>query len=177
MSVPTITTQRLVLRAPRVADARDVLVFRGDPVVQRFNDEVLGGVAEAEAFLEYLLADCAAERRRHWALVLDGIVIGLMGLHDWRHHHRRAEFGYDLAAAHWGRGLAAEAARAVLDVGFGEMGLHRIQAFTIAHNTASVRLLERLGFHREGTMREFSLEDDGEYHDSAVYGLLRRDLS
>ncbi len=174
MDIPTITTQRLVLRAPRVTDAEDVFVFRGDPVVQQFNDDVLGSVADTRAFLEYLLAECAADRRRHWALSLDGVVVGLMGLHDWQHHHRRAEFGYDLAAAHWGRGLAAEAARAVLDVGFREMGLHRVQAFTIADNTRSVRLLERLGFQREGTMREFSLEADGVFHDSAVYGLLRR---
>jgi ribosomal-protein-alanine N-acetyltransferase len=174
MDIPTITTQRLVLTAPRVTDAQDVFVFRGDPVVQQFNDDVLGSVAETEAFLDYLLADGAADRRRHWVLSLDGVVIGLMGLHDWQHHHRRAEFGYDLAAAHWGRGLATEAARAVLDFGFEAMALHRVQAHTIADNTRSVRLLERLGFHREGTMREFSLEADGVFHDSAVYGLLRR---
>jgi [ribosomal protein S5]-alanine N-acetyltransferase len=55
------------------------------------------------------------------------------------------------------------------------MNLHRIQAHTIADNHRSVRLLERLGFRREGTLREFSMEDDLSFHDSAIYGLLRTD--
>ena len=55
------------------------------------------------------------------------------------------------------------------------MQLHRIQAHTIADNHRSVRLLERLGFRREGTLREYSLEDDLTFHDSAVYGLLSID--
>ena len=95
-----------------------------------------------------------------------------MGLHSWAHHHRRAEFGYDMARSFWGRGLATEAARAILAYGFATMDLHRIQAHTIADNHRSVRLLERLGFTREGTLRAFSLEDDGTFHDSAVFGLL-----
>jgi ribosomal-protein-alanine N-acetyltransferase len=78
------------------------------------------------------------------------------------------------AISHWGQGIASEAARAVIDYGFTTMKLHRIQAHTIADNHP-VRLLERLGFRREGTMREYSLEDDLSFHDSAVYGLLRTD--
>jgi ribosomal-protein-alanine N-acetyltransferase len=57
------------------------------------------------------------------------------------------------------------------------MQLHRIEAATIVDNTRSVRLLERLGFRREGVRREYSLEEDGAYHDSAIYGLLRREFS
>jgi ribosomal-protein-alanine N-acetyltransferase len=57
------------------------------------------------------------------------------------------------------------------------MNLHRIYAATIADNHESVRLLERVGFMREGTSRESSWEDDGTFHDSAMYGLLRREFS
>ncbi|MGI5239227.1 GNAT family N-acetyltransferase [Dactylosporangium sp. CA-139066] len=166
-----------MLREPTVADAADVLVFRGDPDVQRYNDDPLRTVAEAEAFVEYLVAESAADLRRHWALELDGTVIGLMGLHSWHRQHRRAEVGCDMAAAHWGRGYASEAAAAILRHGFTAMRLHRVQAHTIAANTRSVRLLERLGFTREGTLREFSLETDGRYHDSVVFGLLRPEWS
>ena len=173
MSSPVLTTERLVLREPTTADAVQILVFRGDPEVQRFNDEPLCDVAEAEAFVDFLRSGCAADQRRHWAIWYEGIVVGLMGLHSWHHHHRRAELGYDMARSHWGRGIALEAGRAVITFGFGPMALHRIEAHTIADNHRSVRLLERLGFQREGTLREFSLEDDGTFHDSAVYGLLR----
>jgi ribosomal-protein-alanine N-acetyltransferase len=173
VALQPIRTERLVLREPTVADARDVLVFRGDPEVQRYNDEPLATLAECEAFLEYLLAEAEADLRRHWALEAGGRVVGLMGLHSWQRGHRRAEFGYDLAREHWGRGYATEAARAVLRFGFTTMRLHRVQAHTIADNHRSVRLLTSLGFAREGTLREFSLEDDGRFHDSAVFGLLR----
>ena len=99
-------------------------------------------------------------------------MIGLIGLHTWEHHHRRAELGYDMAVSRWGQGVASEAAGAVIEYGFTAMKLHRIQAHTIADNHRSVRLLERLGFQREGTPREHSLEDDLAFHDSAVYSLL-----
>ena len=61
--------------------------------------------------------------------------------------------------------------------GFEEMSLHRIYASTIADNHESVRMLEKIGFHREGTKRESSWEDDGTFHDSAMYGLLRREYT
>jgi ribosomal-protein-alanine N-acetyltransferase len=56
------------------------------------------------------------------------------------------------------------------------MDLHRVYAGTIADNHESVRLLERIGFTREGTRREHSWEDDGTFHDSAMYGLLRHEF-
>jgi ribosomal-protein-alanine N-acetyltransferase len=177
VALQPICTERLVLREPTVADAADVLVFRGDPEVQRFNDQPLASLDESAAFVEYLLAESAAGLRRHWALDLGGSVIGLMGLHSWQRHHRRAELGYDIARTCWGAGYAMEAARAVLRFGFTTMGLHRVQAHTIADNHRSVRLLTGLGFTREGTLRQFSLEDDGAYHDSAAFGLLRAEWS
>jgi ribosomal-protein-alanine N-acetyltransferase len=172
VSIPVLRTERLVLREPALADAPALLVFRGDPRVQRFNSEPLRDVAAAEAFISFLRADSASGARRQWAITAGDEVIGLIGLHDWQHHHRRAELGYDMAVSHWGQGIATEAARAVIGHGFTVMKLHRIQAHTIADNHRSVRLLERLGFHREGTLREYSLEDDLAFHDSAVYGLL-----
>jgi ribosomal-protein-alanine N-acetyltransferase len=175
MGIPALRTERLVLREPALADAPAVLVFRGDPRVQRFNDEPLRDVAAAEAFIRFLRADSASDARRHWAITADEEVVGLIGLHTWQHHHRRAELGYDMAISRWGQGIASEAARTVIDYGFTEMKLHRIQAHTIADNHRSVRLLERLGFHREGTLREYSMEDDLTFHDSAVYGLLATD--
>jgi [ribosomal protein S5]-alanine N-acetyltransferase len=175
MGTPTLRTERLVLREPILADAPAVLVFRGDPRVQRFNDEPLRDVAAAATLIEFLRAQSASDARRHWAITADDEVIGLIGLHTWEHHHRRAELGYDMAVSRWGQGIAGEAARAVVDYGFTTMRLHRIEAHTIADNHRSVRLLERLGFQREGTLREYSWEDDLTFHDSAVYGLLRTD--
>ena len=80
-----------------------------------------------------------------------------------------------MAVSRWGQGIAGEAVRAVIEYGFTAMKLHRVEVRAIADNHRSVRLLERLGFQREGTLREYSLEDDLAFHDSAVYGLLSTD--
>jgi ribosomal-protein-alanine N-acetyltransferase len=78
--------------------------------------------------------------------------------------------GYALARDHWGQGIGTEAVWAMLRFGFEQMNLHRIYAGTIADNYESVRMLEKIGFVREGTKRESSWEDDGTNHDSAMYG-------
>ena len=179
MAFAILTTNRLVLRELRLADAADVFVFRGDPVVQRFDDPPVRSVEEAALFIEEMRELCASDRIQIWAVTrpADDRVIGLVSLQQSEHsgdrYHRRAEVGYGLARSVWGQGFGSEAVRAVCRFGFEVLGLHRIYARTIADNVESVRLLERLGFTREGIQRQHSLEDDGRFHDSAIYGLLR----
>ena len=172
---PVLRTSRLLLRELGEEDASDVLVFRADPEVQKFNSEPLRSTEDSVGLIDELRGEYVSRRAVHWAVALAATdrVIGIFGFNEWDTHHRRAEVGYDLARDCWGRGLAGEALVAVLGFGFSDMDLNRVEAQTIADNTASVRLLERLGFQREGTRRRFSLEEDGVYHDGAIYGLLR----
>jgi len=178
---PTLTTERLVLRELLPADAANVLVFRGDPEVQKYDDPPIHTLQEATDFIEEMRQACANQEQQMWAVTLKGndTVIGLVSLQQPDHrgdqYHRRAEVGYGLARASWGQGIGSEAVRAVVTYGFAHLKLNRIYAGTIADNHESVRLLERLGFVREGTQRQHSLEDDGRFHDSALYGLLRHD--
>jgi ribosomal-protein-alanine N-acetyltransferase len=176
---PTLETKRFILREPVTSDAPDVYVFRSDPEVQKYNDEPMVDVSEAVAFIQEHMDEYAAQQRILWAIAFrdEDRVLGLCGFNYWNRHHNRASIGYDLARAHWGRGIATEALRAMLRFGFEHMGLHRIEAETIADNVESVRLLRRLGFQLEGVRREYSLEDDGAYHASAVYGLLTGEFS
>lgn len=88
--------------------------------------------------------------------------------------NRRAEIGFILRHDCWGRGLMREAAGALLDFAFGEMNLHRIEADTDPRNTPSITLLEKLGFQREGLLRERWLVGD-EVTDTVFYGLLARE--
>lgn len=174
---PVLTTERLTLRQLQQSDAADVLVFRGDWEVQKYNGRVFQNVKEVQTLIEELHDEFRALTGVSWAVTLtdDGAVLGLFGLHHWSKYHRRAEVGYDLARTHWGKGIASEALRAIIQFGFERMSLHRIYASTIADNHRSVRLLERLGFQREGTKRQHSWEEDGAFHDSAMYGLLRQE--
>lgn len=172
---PVLTTERLRLRQMRAEDATAVLVFRGDPVVQKYNAEPLQSVAEAADFIRELHDAYEARRVLAWGVTLpaDDTVIGGVSLHSWSRTHRRAIVGYDLAHACWGRGIGSEAVRAVLRFGFAQLDLNRIGAPTIADNHESVGLLKKLGFTLEGIRRGYSWEWDGAFHDSAIFGLLR----
>jgi len=177
---PILTTERLTLRELLLSDAPDVLVFRGDFEVQKYNGSVLQNVGEVHTLIEEIHAEYAAQEGITWALtlnngdtVLSDTVLGLFGLHNWSQYHRRAEIGYDLARAYWGQGIGSEAVRAIVRFGFERMMLNCIYAGTIADNYESVGLLEKVGFQREGTRRQYSWEEDGTFHDSAMYGLLR----
>lgn len=88
--------------------------------------------------------------------------------------HRRAEVGYALGRAYWGHGYIQEALHALLDYAFGVLGLHRIEADVDPRNAASIRTLERLGFQREGYLRE-RWQVGGEILDGVFYGLLQPD--
>ncbi|MGA9531507.1 MAG: GNAT family N-acetyltransferase [Anaerolineales bacterium] len=170
---PVLETERLILRQPKLSDADDVFVFSSDPVVQKYNAEPTTERSEAEEIIRSYNSEYERTEGVIWGITLSGVdtVIGMIGFHYWSVHNR-ATLGYDLAHEFWGRGIGSEAARRVLRFGFGNMGLNRIEAPTIEDNHESVRLLEKLGFTREGIRREYTLEDDGEYHNSAMYALL-----
>jgi RimJ/RimL family protein N-acetyltransferase len=103
-----------------------------------------------------------------------GAFIGWCSLNRWNPDHRSASLGYCFDEAAWGHGYATEAARVLLRWAFGTLDLNRIQAQTDTRNVASARVLEKLGFVREGTLREDCIVN-GEVSDSWVYGLIRRE--
>ncbi|MGW2012001.1 GNAT family N-acetyltransferase [Streptomyces nigrescens] len=88
--------------------------------------------------------------------------------------HRQGGIGYVFHPTHTGHGYATEASRALLKLGFEELQLHRIQAELDGRNTASARLLERLGMRREGHLRENEFLD-GEWSDEVIYAMLARE--
>ncbi len=98
-------------------------------------------------------------------------MIGGVSLHNWSKEHNRAELGYEVSRPYWRQGIASEAVRAVLRFAFEELHLHRVEAFPTMDNRASVRLLERLGFTREGTARDVLLMDDGLYHSVGQFSM------
>ena len=176
---PVLRIKRLVLREFRQSDAADVLIFRGDHIVQKYDDPPIHTEAEALTFIDDMNEEFSTQKGISWALTdIDrDVVIGAFGSHLWDQYHHRAEAGYGLAHAYWGQGIGSEALRAMVQFGIEQMNLNRIYARTIADNHESVRLLEQFGFRREGTFRKPSWEDDGTFHDSAMYGLLREEYN
>ncbi len=108
------------------------------------------------------------------ALLSSDKLIGSVTLFHIDFTHRRAEIGYAQGRAYWGQGYMQEALKAVLNHAFEILNLHRIEADVDPRNAASVRTLERLGFQREGYLRE-RWQVNGEIQDAFYYGLLRPD--
>jgi len=174
---PTLHTERLELREFDARFVEDIFAVRGDPVVQRFNSVPHLTRDDTFRFIAERLAQYASRHEIAWALLARslGRVVGDVTLFDWDRYHRRALIGYELARDHWGKGFADEAIRAVLQFAFTQMDLNRVEIWTSAANQSSLRLASRLGFALDGTLRKRILEDDGQLHDCAVFGLLRED--
>jgi RimJ/RimL family protein N-acetyltransferase len=102
-------------------------------------------------------------------------LVGAIGLSLEPAHHR-AELGYWVARAAWGQGVCTEAARAVLQYGFGVLGLERIFAHHFAGNPASGRVMQKLGMRHEGTLRGHIVKW-GRREDVECYGILREEFS
>lgn len=110
-----------------------------------------------------------------FAIDIGGEAVGGIGLTLQNDVNRKsAEIGYWLAESFWGKGIATEAIRRMVDFAFRHFELVRIFAVPFAHNTASRRALEKAGFRYEGTLRD-SVYKNGIIFDSCIYGILRRE--
>jgi [ribosomal protein S5]-alanine N-acetyltransferase len=174
---PTLTTERLILREVGPADAADVFVFRSDYEVQKYNGETMQEVAEAVTLIHLMAEKYKAQEWICWGITLreQNRVVGLCSFHNISAYQRSVSIGYDLARTHWRQGIATEAVGAIIRFGFTQMNLHRIEVSTCMDDAPSVRLVERLGFQREGIRREATLEDDGLFHGIGIFGLLQRE--
>jgi [ribosomal protein S5]-alanine N-acetyltransferase len=176
--VPELATARLRLRAVDPAgDAAAMLRLLSDPQVTRYtNAPSCTTLAEAQAALEQFPPRFAAREMIRWAIqpLGHGEAIGTVGLLRVNHEHRRGELGFDLARRWWGQGLAPEAAAAVAAWGFAVLALHRIEAGALVGNDASVRVLEKLGFREEGTLRDYLCLRGG-FHSCRFFSLLATD--
>jgi RimJ/RimL family protein N-acetyltransferase len=101
------------------------------------------------------------------------IAIGTFLLFNHDSDNARAEIGYVLGRAHWGKGYMHETLAVMLAWAFGTLMLHRLEATIDPRNERSARLLDSFGFEREGVQRE-RWHCKGEVQDSALYGLLRQ---
>ena len=178
-ALPVLETPRLRLRPYRPTDAAAMFALYSDPRVMRYwSFPPWREPAQAAAYLERVFAETGAGQVLAWAVAQreDDLLVGTATLHSWHRDQGRAEIGYSLSPAHQGRGLATEALRAVLGHAFGVLGLRRVEADVDPRNQASCRLLERLGFRREGLLRA-RWEVAGEVCDSAFFGLLAEEFA
>ncbi len=174
-----LRSPRLVLSPIRASDGAALFAIQSDPVVMRYwNHPAWTDIQQAYA---QILDDLAALRagtqlklgiREHAEAALVGICV-VFAIDA---ASGRAEIGYHLAPQAQGKGYMGEALQCVVDHLFDDRGLRRLEAEIDPRNVPSARVLERIGFQREGLLRE-RWSVGGELFDSALYGLLARDRS
>jgi 3-dehydroquinate dehydratase/shikimate dehydrogenase len=151
--VATLETERLLLRAWRPGDREPFAALNGDPRVMEWFPATLSR-RESDALAEVIEQRLADQGWGLWAVELPGIAefIGFVGLNpaDAILGYPVVEVGWRLAAEHWGRGYAPEAASASLAHGFGALGLDEIVSFTTVANAKSRRVMEKIGMTRDG---------------------------
>ena len=163
--IPTLETDRLILRGMRVSDAEDMFEYARRPsVTQYLTWNPHTDPAETREYLTYVGQRYRTGDFYDWAVVdrESGHMIGTCGFTSFNCPHDTAEIGYVLNPTYQGKGLATEAVRRLLDFGFDELGLHRIEAHFMEGNDASRRLMERVGMTFEGFSRE-SMKIKGKY--------------
>ena len=170
-----IETPRLRLREFVEGDWPAVLAYQADRRYLRLYAWTERTEADVRAFVGRFVAWQAGEPRYKFQLAVtlrDGErLIGNCGIRLAEAGARTGELGYEISPEFWGRGYVTEAAQAMLGFGFEELGLHRVWGECVPENTASQRVMEKLGMSKEGRLRQTQWYK-GRWWDTLVYGVL-----
>jgi len=173
----SLTTERVNLRKLVQSDTTALFGMFSHPEVMRYwSRPAMTEMTQAEALFQQVQTDyetgsslaMAIERRS------DNIFVGNCTLHHFHDASRRAEIGYALARPFWGQGYMHEALQSLVTYAFEQLDLNRLEADIDPRNASSARSLDRLGFRKEGHLRERWIVN-GEVSDTGYYGLLRSD--
>lgn len=174
LPAPLCETARLELRPVAPGDEEAIFSLLSDERVVRYMLFPLFTRERARAFVANVQLPPAAGQPQQLVLGIaersGGELVGLCGL-VLKPELEEGEVWYLLQPERWGRGLVTEGVRALVDHGFRALALHRVWASCLPENPASVRVLEKVGFRREGLLRQ-NLRIHGEWRDSYLYALL-----
>lgn len=175
--LPTLETPRLVLRAINEADADAIFRYAGNPNVTAYTIfETHRGIEDTFAFIrDIALKQYAEQLPGPYGICWKEDAAGLLGTVGCRwatQANKTMELGYAIAEELWGRGLAAEASRAVIDYVFANYDVVRVQAHCMAENAASERVMQKLGMKYEGRLRQATFRR-GQSWDMVLYSVLR----
>ena len=171
---PALETERLILREITDHDAEGLFAYFSDPEVLRYyGQEPFASVEEARQLVSFFADQYSQKRVIRWGIERKGSkgIIGTIGFHAWFPRHRRAEIGYEISREHWRKGYVSEALAEIISYGFNQLELTRIGAIVFTENKASNDLLLKMGFQREGILRDYMYQD-GKAYDTYVYSIL-----
>lgn len=176
--LPSIETERLLLRKITLNDASDMFEYASNPEVSQYTMwSTHTSIEDTKYFLQSLTKMYKRRELVDWGIVhkAEKKFIGTCGFVEWSMTHSRAEIGYALSRRYWGEGYMSEAVNAVIEFGFREMSLNRIMGRCEVHNIASARVMEKVGMQMEGILRQHLFVKD-RYWDLKIYSILREEF-
>lgn len=176
MQLPILTGESVKLRRFKRSDVDAIVNYANDKMVSKYLPKMPHPYDTSDAldWVNYTHRSARCDSAYHFGIEWKGDIVGSVGLKHFNLKDRSGEIGYCVARRCWRKGIASEALRLLLDFTFDDIGLHRIYALVLEKNTASAILLEKLGFTREGVLRESSLLNR-RWHDVFAYSLLDRE--
>ena len=174
--IPTLKTERLILRKLKKSDLDDVFEYSSDEEVPHFLLwESHKSKAVTKAYINRVIKWYKSGQFYDWAIEFNGKMIGLCGFSKIDILNDTAEVGYVLNRKFWGQGIATEAVKAVVNFGFRTLSLLRIEAQYVEDNIRSKRVLEKCGFVHEGIRRK-SLKIHGIMKNVSTASILSEDF-
>jgi len=172
-----LETRNLLLRRMHPVDASALFKVLADKEVTEFyDDDAFADISQASGQIEAWENGFAKKTCIRWGITRkdEGYLVGSCGYYGFHTWYGRASIGYELARDYWRQGIMTEALRAIIDFGFREMELNRLEAVVMPENTASTKMLEKLGFRKEGLLEEYEKWGSKGFVDLCMFALLRR---
>jgi ribosomal-protein-alanine N-acetyltransferase len=179
MNTPILLTERLNLRLLSISDLDFIHHLLSLPETDRYNTAGIPGSMEVtKIWIESWLSEYRQNELFPFLIELKPAekMIGLISLRLGKANYRKAEVSYKIHPDAWSSGYATEALKRVINFGFSELKLHRIEAGTAVENTGSIRVLEKAGMQREGICRQ-NLPLKSGWSDNYEYAILETDLA
>lgn len=172
------TTPRLLIREFHLNDLDTFLSYEKQKEMRQFEK----GIVDHEAAINYLnlaIQESSFTQRTHYKLAItvppDDKVIGRISLASQNPEIREWEIGWAIRVEDWGKGYASEAAYQMLKFAFNQLNAHRVVAFCHAKNTASIKVMKKIGMKQEGHLRQTRWFNNS-WNDEFVYAILESDF-
>ncbi|MGI2296820.1 GNAT family N-acetyltransferase [Paenibacillus sp. GXUN7292] len=176
--LPTLETDRTILRKIRLEDAQDMFAYCSDDDVAKYTTWYKHlSIEDTKSFINHLLGRYELAKVSPWGIQdkLTGRLIGTCGFVQWNSEHASAELGYALSKTYWNQGYMTEIVKKIIDFGFTATGLIRIEARCLVDNIGSAMVMEKSGMRLEGVFRKV-VYTKGIHQDLKVYSIIKPEL-